>query len=158
MREILTIRTKSILNVFFSLDELSGDAAPGRTEALGDFQINSNDVVLPQFIRLFSCFLCSSFGRSEPRLCSDCWPSRPVNLIQSLSFRSTRPRVNCNVEWRRLARALFSPASNFQAHFPNLNPPEKEPFIVSPKPYPLSGSLGVITPQTPENVCFCLLN
>ena len=33
----------------------------------GDFQINSNDVVLPQFIRLFSCFLCSSFERSEPR-------------------------------------------------------------------------------------------
>ena len=56
--------------------------------------------------------------------CSDCWPSHPVNLIQSLSFKSTRPRVNCNVEWRRLARALFSPASNFKAQFPNLNPPE----------------------------------
>ena len=34
MREILTIRTKSILNVFFSLDELSRDSAPGAAEAL----------------------------------------------------------------------------------------------------------------------------
>ena len=38
MREILTIRTKSILNVFFSLDELSGDPAPGRAEALEIFK------------------------------------------------------------------------------------------------------------------------
>ena len=38
-----------------------------RGRGFGDFQINSNDVVLPQFIRLFSCFLCSSFERSEHR-------------------------------------------------------------------------------------------
>ena len=85
--------------------------------------------------------------------CSDCWPSHPVNLIQSLSFKSTRPRVNCNVEWRRLARALFSPASNFQAQFPNLN--TQGPFII--KVQILIHCLRVITPQTPENVCFCLL-
>ena len=120
-----------------------------RGRGFGDFQINSNDVALPQFIRLFSCFLCSSFELlGAPAPLSFC-RAHPVNLIQSLSFKSRRPREKCNVDWRGAARALFSPNQIWTLLMSNVHPccscsPRKVliliflPGIITPKPLRMS--------------------
>ena len=54
---MLTICRKSNLNVFFSSDELM-EIMHLASVAMGDFQINFNDVVPPQFIPPHLYFLC----------------------------------------------------------------------------------------------------
>ena len=92
---MLTICRKSNLNVFFSSDELM-EIMHLASVAMGDFQINFNDVVPPQFIPPHLYFLCHllqiNCQNSALLTAASSGLIYPVNLIQSLSFKFARPR------------------------------------------------------------------
>ena len=68
-----------------------------------DFQINFNDVVLPQFIRLFSCFLCIWRQTAQPTLSRK---SYSIIIIQihsptwAVGHVATRPDPDCQQGFR----------------------------------------------------------
>ena len=62
-----------------------------------DFQINFNDVVLPQFIRLFSCFLCIWRQTAQPTLSRKSYSIIIIQIHSPTWAAATWPRVQIQI-------------------------------------------------------------